>query len=474
MKNSTFIAMVALAACTATANAQQLRHARIHAAAPVASVKANDVALKSVKDGKATHARRRAAASQATSLYKPKTQTESLYMDGEWMDAGVYTFSYDAKGRQTRLDLQTDDDFTRTDYTWTDDDQLATQTESVSADGGTTFTPSSKRVQTYDAILPELTLTKDKYDWDADNKKWVENHDSFRRTIVRNTDNNVTSLALAVPYDGQFDDIQRITNTFDPTTKQATSFYLEEQQWDGSWLQSQYLHNIVWKQTNGQLVDGYDSWQNYGNYVVSATIGDYDKTTGKSQDFGTVKVTYDDKNGYTETIDYTDVLSKAVTTKKYTDDNGSFVYEYRYYEDSNDDGVLDDKDLNEGTVITTTYDANGNIVLDAEEDYGINEDDNVYEKTGGSRYVYTYDPEHDNALLTMQYEEYDSDAQAFVPMSRITTTDFVDVAAGIRGVVHESIDDASAIYTLQGVKTNATGRGVYIVKRNGKYVKVMK
>lgn len=473
MKNSTLIMMAALAAFTANADAQSLRHPRLHAAAPLAA-KAGGASLRNDALAPAANLRRRAAAATSASVYKPKTQTESLYMDGEWMDAGVYTISYDAKGRQARVDVETEDGVTRTDYTWTDQDQLATQTESTSEDGGATFVPSSKRVQTYDALLPQLTLTKNKYDWDSENNQWVDNYDSFRRTLVRNADNNVTSLTLAVPLNGKFDDTQRITNTFDPTTKQATSFYQEEQQWDGTWAQSQYLHKLVWKKTNGQLVDGYDSWQNYGNYLLSGTIGDYDKATGKSEDFGTVKIVYDDRNGYTETIDYTDVLSKAVTTMKYTDDNGSFVYDYKYYEDTNADGVLDDKDLNEGKVLTTTYDANGNIVLDEEEDYGLDEDSQAYGKTGGSRYVYTYDPAHGNALLTMQYEEYDEEAKDFVPMSRISTTEFVDIASGIDTVKTLPADESSAVYTLQGVKTNAAGKGVYIVKRGGKYVKVMK
>ena len=372
------------------------------------------------------------------------------------------------------MDTESEDGITRTETTWTDAGQIATQIESVSEDEGATFVPSSKRVQTYDTILPDFTITKDKYDWDAENNKWVETYDAFRRTIVRNADNNVTGLTLAVPYNGKFDDTQRITNTFDPKTKQAASFYLEELKSEDTWAQSQYIHSIVWKKTNGQLVGEFDNWQSYGNYIVSGTIGDYDTATGTSKDFGEIKVDYDAKGGYTETIDYTDILSKSVTTNSFTDDNGSFVYEYKYYEDANEDGVLNDDDLVEGTVATVKKDANGNITLDEVEEYGINEETSVYEKMGGSRYIYTYDPEHDNAMLTMQYEEYDSETKEYVPFARVTTTEFVSVSTGINNVKVQSADDASAVYTLQGVKTNAAGKGLYIVKRNGKFVKVMK
>ena len=230
----------------------------------------------------------------------------------------------------------------------------------------------------------------------------------------------------------------------------------------------------MWKKTNGQLVGEFDNWQSYGNYIVSGTIGDYDTATGTSKDFGEIKVDYDANGGFTETIDYTDVLSKSVTTNSFTDDNGSNVYEYKYYEDANEDGVLNNDDLVEGTVATVKKDANGNVTLDEVEEYGINEEKSVYEKMGGSRYIYTYDPEHDNAMLTMQYEGYDSETKEYVPFARVTTTEFVSVSTGINNVKVQSADDASAVYTLQGVKTNAAGKGLYIVKRNGKFVKVMK
>lgn len=45
MKNSTLIAIAALAACTTTVNAQQLRHTRLHSAAPFA-IKSNNSAQK--------------------------------------------------------------------------------------------------------------------------------------------------------------------------------------------------------------------------------------------------------------------------------------------------------------------------------------------------------------------------------------------------------------------------------------------
>ena len=74
MKNSTLIAIAALAACTTTADAQHLRHTRIHSAAPFA-VKAGNAAQSNDVLGTTLKRVRRAAAQESTTTYKPKTQT---------------------------------------------------------------------------------------------------------------------------------------------------------------------------------------------------------------------------------------------------------------------------------------------------------------------------------------------------------------------------------------------------------------
>ena len=79
MKNSTLIAIAALAACTSTADAQQLRHTRIHSAAPFA-VNASKAAQPNDVLGATAIRMRRAAAQESTTTYKPKTQTEAMYM----------------------------------------------------------------------------------------------------------------------------------------------------------------------------------------------------------------------------------------------------------------------------------------------------------------------------------------------------------------------------------------------------------
>ncbi len=463
MKRFTIIALAALLAGADTAEAQQLRVKRIHTApvSAAAGVKSGKIAFKAM----ATSPRR----SGSTVEYMPKTQAEYTYVSGRWVNSGTYTFTYNELGLPTTIDYNDGESLLRTERTYTADGQLATETTSVSEDNGATFTPSEKKEQTYDPVFPQLTLTKDKYIWLND--AWQPNYDSFHRTVERNADNNVTSLSLAVPYMGNFEETLRITNTFNAETKKAETFQLEELQQDGSWGRTQFLRNLTWKETNGQIVDQYDLWMSYGNKLLSGTIADNDPTTGEMVDFGFINIAYGDNgNDYVETIDYTDVLSRSVTSHETTDSYGSYDHIYRYYEDTAGDNQLDSTDLADYSRESGTYDAHGNMTLN--EQYGINSETGKEELTGATRYEYTYDAAHGDKEKDLTMSEYDYDKKRFTPTMKICTTEYVAVASGIRGVNADK-GETSAVYNLLGVKSNGTaGKGIYIVKKNGKFIKV--
>lgn len=85
--------------------------------------------------------------------------------------------------------------------------------------------------------------------------------------------------------------------------------------------------------------------------------------------------------------------------------------------------------------------------------------------------------EHYSSLICRMsffYAAYDCEAKEYIPLSRITTTEFVDPATGINNINAQSAGQSSAVYTLQGIMTPTVGKGLYIVKRNGKFVKVIK
>lgn len=465
MKRFTLIALATLLAGVGTADAQLVQNRRIHTA-PV-SAKAGFKSRKATVGTEAKAPKR--AANDA--VWLPKAQTEYTYMSGRWVNTGTYVFTYDELGREKLVDNNDGDGILRTEYTYTDDGQLATEVTSRSEDDGVTFTPSEKRAQTYDPILPQLTLTKDKYIWLND--AWQPNYDSFHRTVVRNADNNVTSLTLAVPYMGDFEETLRITNTFNAETKKAETFQLDELYEDSKWKRTQFLRNLIWKETNGQIVDQYDLWMNYGNKLLSGTIADNDPTTGDMIDFGFINIDYKaNGNGYVETINYTDVLSKSVTSLETTDNNGSYTYIYRYYEDKNGDGKLDSTEVTDYNREDETYDAHGNMTL--YKQYALNDSTSKEELVGATRYEYDYDAAHGDAVKQLIMSEYDYDTKRYTPVMKISTTEYTSVTSGIRHIEANNCTENVA-YNLQGMKANGvSGKGIYIVKRNGKYIKVAK
>lgn len=416
------------------------------------------------------------ADAQTAATYLPHVQKIYSYMDGEWVDESTYTFQYDKAGRVSCLDVDDGDAIQRTESTYDANGMLLTELNSISEDGGETFTPDSKRVQTYDTVLPKLTITKDRYQWDDDANDWTETGDAFRREIKRDADGNVTSLTLSVPYLGEFDATQRINNTINPETKQPETFKFEELQEDGSWKTSQYLRNLVWEKTNGQLVDQFDNWREYGNLLRSGTISEEDETTGETLDFGKIEITYShsayDQTEFREEINYTDELSRSVTGLYYHDPYGSYTSYYYDLEDVNGDGVLsdDEKTYEESAIVS--IDEHGNVTK--EEGYMLN-DEGKTEQSYGTKYAYTYDPAHSDATKEVVISEFDYDSGEYAPTMKIVTTDFTNQTTTSVGGVHSGIvEKPDAIYNMQGMKLNSMGKGINIFRRGGKTVKVLK
>lgn len=407
----------------------------------------------------------------------PAHQTEYIYQDGDWMQGGEYTFTYDANGNVIQQDYNDGSTISRITNEWSAEGLNTLQIEQTSEDNGATFTNSTKRVQTYDPLYPKLiTLTKDRYQWTND--QWVATGDAFRRNVVRDADNNVTSLTVSVPYNGGWDETQRYTNTVNPVTKQITSFKFEELGYSEdntgfSWQTSQYLRNLVWKETNGQLVGGFDDWMSLGNKLASGTISEINGTD--TTDLGTVTITYDENGGYVETMAYTDELSKVVTKYTVDDAYGSNTLDETDYMDTDGDGQLTPRDVVMHMQQIQRYDAKGNII--EEKMVGTNEETGEMEQQAGTLYNITYSTEYPDAQAEVIISEWNADSMAYEPTMRITTDQFATVTNAIRNV-SANRNQPDRIYNIQGAAVSGSlesaPHGLYIVTRNGKTYKVMK
>lgn len=483
MKKSTVLFASAMMLAAGTADAQSLmRHKRIESS--IKSVEGSKVMMAQDDNPRTLKYENRffkAASQQA--VFKPAKELVYTYSEeGEWTLEGEYSYSYstDKNGNAVKTQTQVSGDEVLLTETVTSKDGLTkTIVEQTSADGGKTFANESKLVYTYDPVVTDLVVMKQRYVWDETNG-WTEISDAFKRDITRDGNGNITSLVISVPYQGAFDPIERYTNTVDAKTGQIAAYRYEKLAYDDNyqpvWNTDEYLTDIVWHETNGQLVSQYDEWMQWGNKLASANLA-YEEN-GETKSLGNIRVDYNsDGVGYSEVFNYTDVLGRTNTEKTLNDANGSFTIEEKTLEDANGDGVLTDNELTGWTKETVAYDDNKNLVAD--DIYEYDEDAKALAHTMGEKTDYVYDAEHGNEPKETVSSSYDMDADAYVPYSKVVVTSFIDVTSGIRDINtdNDMAGDADGVYTVQGMKVGKSAlsaKGLVILKKGDKAIKVVR
>lgn len=489
MKNFTLLIAAALTMGATASEAQTVAKSRHKARVE----QGKQLGRRAVKAALAARAQK--AEGQAL-IYLPAKQQEYLYNadDEMWEEGGTYAFTYNAAGMVTRQDESNDGEVTRIDRKWTRDNMLAEEVQSVSEDGGKTFTNVSRREQEYDYFAPTFTIRKDKYDWEGG--QWVLNGDRFYKKVERNDDGNVTYLEIQAPYQGKLDPMERYTYTYDETTKQMTAYTYEKLGSDDGgetfdWQPAQVVKNIRWAATDGQTFGTYEDWTSGSNRIASADIMDTENPDEKLAD---LTITYSSNGGFTETLTYLDMAEVMITTLDYTDGNGSLVTTFQDYYDLDGDGeyTADEIAMYEKEVVTC--DAHGNVTLDAsyslpegeDPDPDEGDDESLYaarrpmaaaalplpepelELTGASKTDYTYDPANGDGILSMVMSEYNYDTQEYDPMMKIETTEFTTIVdTGISSAPAASTS-APAYYNAQGMKLGSAAHGLTIVKKDGR------
>ncbi|GEM_PF-788468 len=483
-------------------------------------------------------AMKKARAAADAKVWLPSQQTSYVINEdtGDWDLDTKYSFKYNDKAQMCQQFQEststeggiTNKEYYRVDLTYDNNGKWNKQ-EVYSSLDGTEYTGYKKTERTYDAIQPNLLTYYALSSWNELSKKWELSSQANKYVYTRDADNNILSMEISQPYQGEWETIVRSTNTIDPATKQVNSFKYEKLDYNDfdelEWEVDQYYKNLKWKETNGQVAKEYESdpqtnWMSYGNYLLSATICD---ETGA--DNGTLTLTYTPDGGYDENKVYTfndiedngqpySVLCKEQYTVTYTDDNGSFDIEYKRYGDFDGDEKFTDNEIASAFVEVVKYDEHDNLTADLgyempEPEGGDEGDDDDYDSyakqsvfdvtapatdtenidatnmltykgyplTQGGLTVFTYDAAHNGAEAKQVSYEYDM-ASFFIPVGKIETTAYADVTtAGIHNITSAS-NAAPAVYTLQGIKVGTSldkaPRGTYIVKSGDKVVKVRK
>lgn len=399
-------------------------------------------------------------------IWKPVTQMVALW-EGEWFDVEKYTTEYDKEGLILSDIVQDAEDpaaqATRTTNKY---DGFGMKTLATVEKGfvGGEWTPYSRTAISYDPIVHDLIIDNEECLWR--NNEWQAIGNVYKRVVTRNNAGNVTSVEVLVPYEGKEEAIQRLVVTYGEDGKASTietSVLTTGKNGGFVWQTEMKYENIIWEETDGQIVDDDITFGN--NRAKSFTVWDID---GENN----VEVTYpDDKGSFRSMLTYAD--GNLVTELNVLDDNGSS--EYKSVE-TYTDGT---ETLSYEMIERYVYD---NAGLQTEYYYadGYTGDLEIIAWEKGQ---VTYDEAHGYPLEYIQsslsvVDEINLAADAadeleFTPMMRVQFSDYVDVTeTGAVSAVGTDNGEAE-YYNLNGIRVDGKVPGLYIKRQGNKTTKVL-
>lgn len=117
-------------------------------------------------------AKKNVAVNTAGKLMKPESQTDYMYVDGQWVEVGKTSFTYDSRGNIIRQDLNDEDGQARIVTEYNEDNNPVTVLTTV--DYGDGWMNDKKRTYVYDPVVSSFCTERYGFDWDGEN--WIKNY----------------------------------------------------------------------------------------------------------------------------------------------------------------------------------------------------------------------------------------------------------------------------------------------------------
>ena len=424
---------------------------------------------------KGTKARKAAIerkAPKASPLFKPLSQADYLYEDGEWVFCGQVAFTYDAAGNTLSETVSEEDGCSRTLYTYDELGRVLTTQVEYSEDGEG-WAADSRLAFEWDSRVPDYFTSRMGYSFDGET--WVRNYYCQTNDITRDDKGNITSILVSLPLSDTMVPGYRYDWTYDEETGQAVEFhpysnYGTEDAPDWQPSESMSYGDIEWAATDGQLVTDDIYALVSGNNRVSAFSVYYQEDEESELELdGHVFVEYSAENAadYTlkeTTLDPSEVGASTVRTT--TDANGSYtVLTTEFFDWESGEIGTDPTWQGKEEVV---FDDHGNIVLEAIHESGEDDPETLY-LAAAVKYDYIYD---DNGnIVEYTTSNYDYETEEYTPEMRTVYEEYIDVNAGIEDVTVGNGADVRTVYNLQGIPVirdasdadiNALPAGIYI------------
>lgn len=353
---------------------------------------------------------------KASALWCPSTEMVYEYMEGEWMEGSVYTYTYDEAGNALEVVENYEGSLYRTTNEYNANGKVVSAITEYDEDG-TGYIKDSRTDKAYDPVVTDLVTANTVYMWDDVESDWVLGGGNlWKRDVKRNEAGNVTNVNIQTYFDGDYVESERTVLTYGANGKADTYSYSQlTTDWDPAtesvvtvWGTPTMYKNLEWENTDGQIVGEFSALVLGNNRVRKADIYEGEEQTG------TFEATYEAGSAnFSYVVNSLDGMETTTHTYTVKDQNGS-------YEETITETFEGEVMGAEGMVVE--YDDHGNITLEM----AYLDMEGEREIMGAARYAYTYGGPH-GEVTEMLIEEYDFDLMDYVPMMKVVSSDFVNV-----------------------------------------------
>lgn len=389
-------------------------------------------------------------------VWRPQTEV-CFYCDPEdesgeitWYEDNITKYTYDKYGNITffereSVEAEEGEKRSRTFLKYNDNHMTIERIEQNETDG--VLVNYKKTEFDYDNIVTDFVTRRATYNWDEVKNEWIKDYE-HKKLITRDGNNNITQILVKLlNYDGEsYTDIERTDVIYDEATGKAKTWINSANEYGDGMQEGIKYDNIIWENTNGQIVETNEQFVLGNNRIKEAKI------FKEGKEVGTYKTVFTGKEDFECTINITQMNNETseneyvsnVHTYKILNENGDQREELIYKVDANGDGVFTNDEIVEQQYLIWKYDDKGNQIISAgffpmEEEEPVTTfttspvtPDPGWEQTDGEMTEYTYNEYGEIATRVVYMWFYEPGASQYVPTEKYVSSEFLDVSTGMK------------------------------------------
>lgn len=404
----------------------------------------------------------------------------------DWELNTSYTTTYNGQGLPA-IELDTDaasGQIIRTSYTYDSEGRIVERLREVSEGEGEPFENYMLLKREYDPRMTSLIISNIEKNWYDGG--WNRDSNSYRRTVTRNTEGNVTEVVVSTIFGDEVVPVERMFVEYGADGK-ATRIYNQTYVDDPfgaegpSWEDGEEYSDIEWLETDGQFPE-------MSTFCIGPNRFKKAKYTSEGMYIGEINVEYSGVN-YTATL----VNEEGTNVEKFsvTDDFGGYelsitlsgedegdpfemvTYESASYDRWGHDLAIlayDSATFGGETEVYLNEWVRGKVEMAENKDYPASYTRQEYvEEPLDEEYP---DEEEDEYLAPGKLRIPEMPAGTWENTYRIEYTEWTDLS-GLGSVGADSDNAPAEYFNLQGMRVDNPSKGIFIKRQGSKVTKLI-